>query len=95
MAPKIFERLFATNYTSQPGYGNDEYTLSAEKKIKKAIGRDDVTVTLVAGGTQTNQLAISTLLGRCEGVIAASTGHINVHEAGAIEYTGHKTLHTP
>ena len=95
MAPKIFERLFATNYTSQPGYGNDEYTLSAEKKIKKAIGRDDVTVTLVAGGTQTNQLAISTLLGRCEGVIAASTGHINVHEAGAIEYTGHKVLSIP
>lgn len=92
MAPKILERLIASNYTSQPGYGNDEYTLSAVGKIKKALGRDDVTVTLVAGGTQTNQLAVSTLLGRTEGVIAASTGHIFVHEAGAIEYTGHKVL---
>ncbi len=92
MAPKILERLVASNYTSQPGYGNDEYTLSAVGKIKKALGRDDVFVTLVAGGTQTNQLAVSTLLGRAEGVIAASTGHIFVHEAGAIEYTGHKVL---
>ena len=92
MAPKILERLIGTNYTSQPGYGNDEYTISAVEKIKKALGRDDVLVTLVAGGTQTNQLAVSTLLGRCEGVITASTGHINVHEAGAVEYTGHKVL---
>ncbi len=95
MAPKILERLISSNYTSQPGYGNDEYTLSAVGKIKKALGRDDVSVTLVAGGTQTNQLAVSTLLGRCEGVIAASTGHISVHEAGAIEYTGHKVLALP
>ena len=95
MAPKILERLISSNYTSQPGYGNDGYTLSAVGKIKKALGRDDVSVTLVAGGTQTNQLAVSTLLGRCEGVIAASTGHISVHEAGAIEYTGHKVLALP
>lgn len=92
MAERILERLAATNSAAQSGYGNDEYTLSALDKIKKALGRDDVTVTLVAGGTQTNQLAISTLLGRSEGVIAPATGHINVHEAGAIEYTGHKVL---
>ncbi len=92
MAPKILERLIEENNTPESGYGNDEYTLSAEKKIKAALERDDVTVSLVAGGTQTNQLVISTLLGRCEGVIAARTGHINVHEAGAIEYTGHKVI---
>ena len=92
MAPKILERLIVENNTPQSGYGNDEYTLSAGKKIKAALERDDVTVSLVAGGTQTNQLVISTLLGRCEGVIAARTGHINVHEAGAIEYTGHKVI---
>lgn len=92
MAERILERLVATNSAAQSGYGNDEYTLSALDKIKKALGRDDVRVTLVVGGTQTNQLAISTLLGRSEGVIAPTTGHINVHEAGAIEYTGHKVL---
>lgn len=92
MAPKILERLIEENNAPQSGYGNDEYTLSAGKKIKAALERDDVTVSLVAGGTQTNQLVISTLLGRCEGVIAARTGHINVHEAGAIEYTGHKVI---
>ncbi len=92
MAPGILERLIKENNTPQPGYGKDAYTLSAERKIKKAVGREDVIVSLVAGGTQTNQLVISTLLGRCEGVITADSGHINVHESGAVEYTGHKVI---
>ncbi len=92
MAPNILRRLIEENDTPQSGYGNDEYTFSAVRKIKAALCRDDVMVTLVAGGTQTNQLVISTLLARSEGVIAAGSGHINVHEAGAIEYTGHKVI---
>lgn len=95
MAPKILERLIKENDIPQSGYGKDEYTLSAAKKIKDAIGRDDVIVSLIGGGTETNQLVISALLNRAEGVIAPSTGHINVHESGAIEYTGHKVIALP
>lgn len=95
MAPKLLERLLKENDTPQSGYGKDEYTLSAKEKIKKAIGLDDVEVSLIGGGTETNQLVISALLNRCEGVIAASSGHINVHESGAIEYTGHKVISLP
>lgn len=95
MAPRLLERLIKENDTPQPGYGKDSYTLSAKEKIKAAIERDDVEISLIGGGTETNQLVISALLGRCEGVIAASTGHINVHESGAIEYTGHKVISLP
>ncbi len=92
MAPNILSRLAEENSKAQPGYGYDEYTLSAVEKIKKAVGRSDVEVSLIGGGTETNQLVIGTLLSRCEGVIAASSGHIAVHESGAIEYTGHKVI---
>lgn len=92
MAPLILSRMIEENSKPQPGYGYDEYTLSAVEKIKSAVGRDDVEVSLIGGGTQTNQLVIGTLLFRGEGVIAASTGHIAVHESGAVEYTGHKVM---
>lgn len=95
MAQEILERLIKENDKIQPGYGSDEYTISAIEKIKKAIRRDDVVVSLVGGGTETNQLIISALLRRSEGVIAATCGHINVHESGAIEYTGHKVIALP
>lgn len=95
MADEILERLIKENDSPQSGYGKDEYTISAIERIKKAIGRSDVMVSLIGGGTETNQLIISALLSRGEGVIASSSGHINVHESGAIEYTGHKVIAIP
>lgn len=92
MAPKILEAMIEANNSNQSGYGADEFTQSAIKKIKQAIEQPTSYVSLVCGGTQTNQLVISTLLGRCEGVITTDTGHINVHESGAIEFTGHKVI---
>ena len=93
--PKILQRLMETNMECVKGYGFDIYSESAKEKIKKACGRDDVEVEFLVGGTQTNAVVISTMLSDEEGVIAAKTGHINGHEAGAIEYTGHKVLEVP
>lgn len=90
--PKILEKLVETNNISQTGYGFDEYCLSAKEKIKKAIGRENADVFFLVGGTQTNKLAIRSLLESHEGVISAQTGHINAHEAGAIEESGHKVI---
>lgn len=91
----ILRRLIETNRESQPGYGNDEYCASSKKKIKDACRCENADVYFISGGTQTNQLVIDTVLNKYEGVIAAATGHINVHEAGAIEFTGHKVLGLP
>ncbi len=93
--PEVLKRLIETNMDILTGYGTDTYTLSAAEKIKKACNCPDAEVFLISGGTQTNQLVISTMLQPYEGVISASTGHINVHEAGAVEYTGHKVLSIP
>ena len=94
-APKVLEKIIETNSAYVPGYGMDEFTLSAERKIKRAIGREDAYVEFVNGGTQANQLVISTVLKPYEGVVAADTGHVNTHESGAIEYTGHKVMTIP
>lgn len=97
--PAILQRFIETNLISEPGYGSDEYTLSAIDKIKNAIAesskdvnKDNLQVYLLTGGTQTNQIVIDTMLAPYEGVVAATTGHVNTHEAGAIEHTGHKVL---
>ncbi len=92
---KILDRLCETNLVAQSGYGEDEYCRSAKEKIKAVCGKPDAQVFLLVGGTQTNQLVIDTVLNPYEGVISADTGHINGHEAGAIEYTGHKVLSIP
>lgn len=92
IAPKIFELMLSTNYSNQPGYGEDDYTKEAIKKIKDAIKKDDAFISFVCGGTQANQIVISSLLKSFEGVIGATTSHINTHEAGAIEYSGHKVI---
>ena len=92
---KILARLIETNMEKLAGYGNDVYCESAKAKIKAACGAPDAEVFLLTGGTQTNQLVIDAMLDSHEGVIAAETGHINGHEAGAIEYTGHKVLTVP
>ena len=89
---KILQKLFDTNMESLPGYGSDRYCESAREKIRQACRCKDADVYFLAGGTQTNQLVIDAMLDKYEGVIAAKTGHISVHEAGAIEYTGHKVL---
>lgn len=92
--PAVLQRLMETNAEKLPGYGEDKYTVSAKKKINAFCG-GQVQVHLLTGGTQTNQVIISSVLQRNEAVITAETGHINVHEAGAIEYTGHKVIALP
>lgn len=92
--PAVLQRLMETNAEKLPGYGEDKYTASAKEKINAFCG-GQVQVHLLTGGTQTNQVVISSLLQRHEAVITAETGHINVHEAGAIEYTGHKVIALP
>lgn len=92
--PEILKKLTETNFESLPGYGADCYCESAKEKIRN-LCNNDVDVFFLVGGTQTNSIVISSLLNPYEGVIAADTGHISVHEAGAIEYTGHKVLTLP
>lgn len=93
--PKILERLLATNLEKTPGYGTDEYCNSAKAKIAKACECEDAKIHFLIGGTQTNATVIDGILNNYEGVLAAETGHIAVHEAGAIEASGHKVLTLP
>ncbi|MBQ6369007.1 MAG: aminotransferase class V-fold PLP-dependent enzyme [Parasporobacterium sp.] len=93
--PQVLKRLVETNLETLSGYGADRYCESAREKIRLACGLEDAQVEFLTGGTQTNEIVISTMLKDYEGVIAAATGHINVHEAGAIEYTGHKVIALP
>lgn len=93
--PKILQRLLETNLVRQSGYGADEYTASAKEKIRAACGDPSADVFFLAGGTQTNQVVIDTCLSPVEGVISADTGHIHAHEAGAVEFTGHKIIAVP
>ena len=93
--PRILERLVETNLEQTAGYGNDPYCVSAKKKILEACQCPDGEVHFLVGGTQTNATVIAALLHMYDGVLAAETGHVNVHEAGAIEYTGHKVLTLP
>ena len=92
--PAIIKRLTETNLESLPGYGSDDYSISAKKRICEAIGRD-AEIFFLVGGTQANAVVISTVLSDYEGVVAAKTGHVSAHEAGAIEYSGHKVLELP
>ena len=87
--PQILKRLMETNLEPLPGYGEDAWCVSAKQKICAACGCPQAQVEFLTGGTQTNQLVISTMLREHEGVIAAKTGHVSTHEAGAIEYSGH------
>lgn len=93
--PEILDALVKTNMEQLSGYGADEYTQSAKEKIKKACNCPKAQVAFITGGTQTNQLVISTMLKQYEGVIAPQTGHVSSHEAGAIEYTGSKVIAIP
>lgn len=93
--PKVMERLLETNHLSTIGYGCDEYTKHAAELIRNACGQPNARVYFLVGGTQTNATVIDGLLSRHQGVLAAESAHINVHEAGAIEATGHKILTLP
>lgn len=90
--PAILERLAATNMEQTPGYGEDEYCAQAAALIKKICGTPEAVVHFLVGGTQTNITVISAALKHYQGVITASSGHINVHETGALEACGHKCL---
>ena len=93
--PRILQKLIDTNMEKTSGYGQDPYTKSAAQKILNACDCPDGDVHFLIGGTQTNATVINALLRTYEGVIAADTGHISTHEAGAIEAGGHKVLTIP
>lgn len=90
--PSVLQKLCQTNLVPMPGYGTDELSRSASDRIRQACACPNADVFFIGGGTQTNRLVISSLLDRHEGVIAAKTGHVSVHEAGAIEASGHKVI---
>lgn len=90
--PSILKMLMETNMTQTVGYGEDEFCTKAKEKIKKACKRNDIDIHFLVGGTQTNFTFISSALRPYQGVISPATGHINVHETGAVEATGHKVL---
>ncbi len=93
--PFILKRLTETNLENLAGYGEDTYCQGAREKIRSVCNCPNAEIEFLVGGTQTNAVVISTMLNDYEGVIAAKTGHISLHEAGAIEFTGHKVLEIP
>lgn len=93
--PAILEMLARTNMEQTAGYGTDEYCREAAELIKKACKAPQAAVHFLVGGTQTNVTVISSALKHYQGVITAGTGHINVHETGALEACGHKCLVLP
>ncbi len=90
--PRILKALMESNLEQTEGYGEDCYTQQAVELLKQRVGRNDIDIHLISGGTQTNLIAISAFLKPHEAAIAANTGHILVHETGAIEATGHKII---
>lgn len=93
--PEILRRLGETNLEQLPGYGEDKYSMRAKEKVRSVCGAPDADVFFLVGGTQTNSTIIATMLRDFEGGVAAETGHVALHEAGAVEYTGHKVLTIP
>jgi threonine aldolase len=93
--PEVMRRLMETNLEHTVGYGEDPYSAHARQLIRQACQAPDALVQFLIGGTQTNATVIDALLRRHEGVLAAETGHINVHESGAVEHSGHKVLTLP
>lgn len=92
---KILRRLLETNYEKLSGYGSDKYCESAKEKIRAACECPEAKIFFLVGGTQTNATVIDAMLTKYEGVVSAATGHINAHEAGAVENSGHKVLEIP
>ncbi len=92
---KILEAFSKTNMEQLPGYGMDIYSERAKEKIRDACKCPEAEIYLLNGGTMTNQLVIDSMIEQYEGVVSADTGHVNTHEAGAVEFTGHKVLTVP
>ena len=92
---KILERLAQTNYEQTPGYGTDHHCQTAAGLIKAECKREDLDVHFLVGGTQTNLTVIDAALRPHQGAVCAESGHIHVHETGAVEATGHKCLTLP
>ncbi len=93
--PAIMERLVATNLEQTPGYGLDEHSERARQLIRDACNAPHAEVQFLVGGTQANAVTIDAMLPAWQGVVAATSGHVSVHEAGAIEFTGHKVIELP
>ncbi|RDY28027.1 aminotransferase class I/II-fold pyridoxal phosphate-dependent enzyme [Romboutsia weinsteinii] len=93
--PRILETLLKTNLEQSTGYGEDSYSNEAKIFIRNRLGDENVDIHFISGGTQTNLTAIAAFLRPYEAAIAANTGHILVHETGAIEATGHKVISVP
>ncbi len=93
--PQVLKALTDTNMVSTPGYGEDQYCESAKAKIREYINCPEADIYFLVGGTQTNQVVIDSMLSNYDGVVSADTGHVSCHEAGAIEYSGHKVLTIP
>ncbi len=94
-APRVLQALNETNSLNTVGYGNDEFCKRAKEKIKEACMCPEAEVHFAVGGTQANTIIISSVLRPYEGVVCCESGHINVHETGAVEATGHKVLALP
>ena len=92
---RILQRLTETNYEQTPGYGTDRHCQAAAGCIKAACAREDADVHFLVGGTQTNMTLIAAALRPHQGAVCAESGHIHVHETGAVEATGHKCLTLP
>ena len=92
---KVLQRLLETNGEDAVPYGFDKFCEAAKQKIRKACDDEEANIFFLSGGTQTNATVVDSLLYQYEGVIAVDTGHINVHEAGAIEFTEHKIITIP
>ena len=93
--PEILDALQRTNEEQTQGYGIDPHCKHAAELIRKAIGREDADIHFLEGGTQTNITVIDSVLKPYQGAVCAETGHINCHETGALEATGHKCLPLP
>ena len=93
--PAVLNKLLETNLEQTEGYGTDRYCRRAAELIKERCHKPDADVHFLVGGTQTNTTVISSCLRPYQGALAAETGHINTHETGAIEATGHKVLVIP
>ena len=92
---KVLEKLIATNLEQTPGYGEDHYCAEAADMIRKACGREDLAVHFLVGGTQANLTVIAAALRPHQAAVCADSGHINTHETGAVEATGHKVIALP
>lgn len=93
--PQILEAIVYNNKVQTAGYGNDDFCTHAKEVIREACKAPEAAVHFMVGGTQTNSTVLDSLLSRTQGVLAAETAHINVHESGAIELSGHKVISLP